>query len=71
MRPTDMMIRAAQREVDSTTLQEIQQATALTWAARYVAAAKRRYANAEEYRHEALEHAALAGDLDLIQWLCQ
>lgn len=66
-------IQNAKAEVTNNTIAEIQERTAYTWGARAVAAfeiAKSLVADLEaqsyfdaacEYRHEAIEHAALAG----------
>ena len=57
------MKRTAIAELQQKTLQQIQVETAYTWA--YRASAARALgldADAIEYEHEALEHAALSGD---------
>ena len=65
------MLTYALQELSSKTLQEVQQETALTWASRFWAARALGLPDAEieEYRHEACEHAALAGDIDLVRYL--
>ena len=62
-------------ELRTTTMQQLQEATAWTWASRAAAAYQfYRSSNhlqwlldAEEYAHEAIEHAALAGVLPAVQ----
>jgi hypothetical protein len=65
------MVERAYAELNVKTLQQIQGETAHTWAARFFAARQlgRPAAECEEYRHEAIEHAALAGDLGLVRFL--
>lgn len=68
-----LYVDAAARELAHKSLAAIQRETALTWAARAVAAYRffgqdKRLSwllDAEEYAHESLEHAALSGDADL------
>lgn len=62
--------RAARREVLSKSEADIERETALKWASRALACyalfeetrAPKWLLRAEDYRHEALEHAATAGD---------
>jgi len=65
------MVGRAFEELSVKTLRQIQQDTALTWAARFYAALRMGIPadETEELRHEAVEHAALAGDIDLVQTL--
>ena len=68
---TRAMVEHARLELAQKTLQQIQQETAHTWAARFVAARElgRPLTECEDDRSEAVEHAALAGDLDLVAFL--
>lgn len=67
-------VQTATRELSVKSLARIQRETALTWAARAVAAygffqrtrVTQWLLDAEEYAHEALEHAALAEPRELI-----
>lgn len=60
-------IRRAAEELTQKTLNDIQVETALVWAGRaYAAAQMRKLADAVEYAHEAIEHAALSGDDGLL-----
>lgn len=54
-------------ELRRKTLKDIQVETAMTWTGRAVAAALLGSPDASEYAHEAIEHAALAGRLDLLE----
>lgn len=55
------------KELSTKTLLEIQRETAMKWAGRACAAAVlNRDADAHEYGHEAIEHAALSGDDQLL-----
>ena len=72
MRPTQEIVARAQQELAVKTLQQIQQDTALLWAARFFAArATGLPIEAEDFRQEAIEHGALAGDLDLFSFLLE
>jgi hypothetical protein len=74
--PPDFDLRVSQARADVTTraLGTIQKETAITWAARAVASLRlyhetrqpKWYSDAEEYYHEAIEHAALSGDDELL-----
>lgn len=67
-------IGKAMREITTKTEEQIEQETAITWAARAVAcyqlvlrSVDRRqqtllFSQADDFKHEALEHASLAGD---------
>lgn len=53
--------KAFREQVEGKTLKQVQYETALTWCARACVAAKLELTkDAEEYAHEAIEHAALA-----------
>lgn len=55
--------RAEQEWRDGKTLKSIQAETALVWCGRAIVAARAgQMADAVEYAHEAIEHAALSGD---------
>jgi hypothetical protein len=70
MKPTQDMVWRAQQELAAKTPQQIHQETAISWAARFLAARSMSlHGETEDYRHEAIEHAALAGDLDLVSYL--
>lgn len=58
----------AERELRQKSLHDIQVETALKWMGRALAATMLRRSPSEvtEYAHEAVEHAALTGDLKLI-----
>lgn len=67
---SDAMLDSAARELDARSMSDIQRTTALTWAARAIASF-RKYArlhslawllDAEQYAHEATEHAAFVAD---------
>lgn len=56
------------KELSGKTLSQVQVETAVKWAGRACAAALMGLADdAEEYAHEAIEHAALSGDMRLLQ----
>lgn len=57
----DSYIQKGMTELRSKTLKQIQVETAMTWCGRACAAASIRPAEATEYAHEAIEHAALSG----------
>ena len=60
----------AASELQRAPLKTIQIQTAIKWGGRAIAAqTMRRTQDAHEYAHEALEHAALAGDSDLLTLL--
>lgn len=60
-------IEEAQAELAEVSIEEVQVATAIKWAARACAAADLGLIkDAHEYAHEAIEHAALTGDDDLL-----
>jgi len=68
MPPFDDKIAKAMTELRQKTLHQIQIETALTWAGRACAAAQLGLPeDAEEYAHEAIEHAALSGNDDLLR----
>lgn len=55
-------------ELSFKSLRQIQFETAMTWYGRAVAAATLgKTADAIEYAHESIEHAALSGDIGLLQ----
>lgn len=58
---TQEKIDEALEELKEKTDQQVEQDTAIKWAARYLAAKQIDGRDADRYRHEALEHAALAG----------
>lgn len=72
-------LAAARKELQSKTLLEIERATALTWAGRAAASLDlahealaepervRRLRDAENYRQEAVEHAAMTQDIPFLQ----
>jgi len=71
-------IDAATKELHDTTIEAIERATALTWGGRAAAAYRlavdntgaerqRWVMDAENYRQESLEHAAMAEDLDFLR----
>ena len=67
MNPLEQAIREALVELRGKTLRQIQVDTAYKWAGRACAAAMMgRHDDAEEYAHEAIEHAALSGDDNLL-----
>lgn len=60
-------IQRALEELQQKTLEDVQIETALTWAGRACAARQLgRLAEAVEYAHEAIEHAALSGHDDTL-----
>lgn len=68
--PSDLSpyIQKAEKDLAGKTLHQIQVETAYTWGGRACAAAMMdRHDDAHEYAHEAIEHAALSGDLDLLR----
>ena len=66
--PIKEAIQDALDELSRKSLHQVQIETAVKWAGRACAAAMLGRPNdAEEYAHEAIEHAALAGDLHLLQ----
>ena len=68
MNPLEQAIREALVELRGKTLHQIQIETAYKWAGRACAASMMGKPNdAEEYAHEAIEHAALSGDMHLLQ----
>lgn len=61
-------VTRALTELQSKTLSQIQIETAMVWYGRAVAAFMLgKGADAIEYAHEAIEHAALSGDIALLQ----
>jgi hypothetical protein len=59
----DQAVLEARRELEGKVLRRVQIDTAIKWTGRAIAAMTlRRPADAHEYAHEALEHAALSGD---------
>ena len=70
----EMVVRA-QADVQNRTLGAIQRETAVTWAARAEAALHQFrgthvmhwFSDAAEYYHESIEHAALSGDVELLE----
>lgn len=61
-------IRDGLVELQKKTLHQIQVETAIKWCGRACAAAHMgRHDDAEEYAHEAIEHAALSGDDKLLR----
>lgn len=67
-------LETAMIELSQKTLAQIQAETAYTWAWRAAAAFRMRMvADGIEYQHEAIEHAALTGDdelLDEVRLIC-
>jgi len=53
-------------ELSRKNLRQIQRETAKVWYGRAIAAARLFHEDASEYAHEAIEHAALAGDDGLL-----
>jgi hypothetical protein len=63
MNPIEKAIREALVELRGKTLHQVQVETAYKWAGRACAASMMgQHDDAEEYAHEAIEHAALSGD---------
>jgi len=70
LRPSKLNIEKGSKDIELKSLAQIQEETAWTWASRAAAAYKKLEetgdwkwkTDAEEYRHEAVEHAALIGD---------
>jgi hypothetical protein len=62
-------ISKAATELRDKSMRDIQIETALTWAGRAIVAASQGSDDAVEYAHEAIEHAALSGDFDLLRSL--
>jgi hypothetical protein len=66
----DKYLKAAKDELATKTYFEIEKDTAFKWAARAIESYKKAepsgdlelFLNAEEYRHEAIEHAAMVND---------
>jgi hypothetical protein len=57
------LVPIARNELSRKSLKDVQVDTAYTWASRAVAAVNlQRLSDAREYWHEAVEHAALAGN---------
>ena len=68
MTPLDASKREAMKELREKTLKKIQTETAIKWTGRAAAAAAMGLAHdAIEYAHEGIEHAALSGNLALLQ----
>lgn len=68
MIPKSYLDKALAEQATGKTLHDIQVETAFTWAARACVAARLDlHEDAKEYRHEALEHAALSGDDALLK----
>lgn len=68
--PSDLLpyIVKAEKDLAGKTLHQIQVETAHTWGGRACAAAwMGRHEDAHEYAHEAIEHAALSGDMSLLR----
>ena len=60
-------VESGLRDVQAKTLTEIQVETAYVWAGRACAAASMHmHDDAREYAHEAIEHAALSGHMDVL-----
>lgn len=67
MKPLQHYLDKAQGELAEKSLHDIQVETALTWCGRACVAARMGLAaDAKEYAHEAIEHAALSGVNDLL-----
>jgi len=65
---TPVSLASTIQELASKTLCDIQYDTAITWTNRACAAVQMNKPNdAKEYAHEAIEHAALTGDISFIQ----
>lgn len=63
-------ITAGMQELSTKSLLTIQRETALKWAGRAVAATVlQRHDDAHEFAHEAVEHAALSGDDNLLGFI--
>lgn len=68
--PSDLYpyIQKAEKDLAGKTLHQIQVETAHTWGGRACAAVLMgRHDDAHEYAHEAIEHAALSGDMVLLR----
>lgn len=65
-----LTLEQATDELRKKTIREIQADTAITWCHRAVAAMNLGSEHdATEYAHEAIEHAALCGDGQLLRWV--
>jgi hypothetical protein len=73
-----LSVEGASRELTHKSCATLHQETALTWAARAVAAYRfyrtdtarlQWLLDAEAYAHEALEHAALSGDAEILSYV--
>lgn len=62
----EKLFRESEEELRHKTLHDIQRETAWKWCARACAAASHGLHDATEYAHEAIEHAALCGDDELL-----
>lgn len=63
----DEAIEKASRELRSKSLEQIHAETAVTWAGRAYAAVRLGLeSDAVDYAHEAIEHAALSGNMELL-----
>jgi hypothetical protein len=70
----DELAAKARDDISKRTLSKLQQDTAIAWAVRAVAAMtlyretgdSRWWYDGDEYFHEAIEHAALSGDIELL-----
>lgn len=60
-------IKNAKEELSKKSIEEIQVATAITWLGRAVASVESNPNDAKEYAHEAIEHAALSEDDNLLK----
>lgn len=67
MEEMEASLRKALKELESKTLNDIQYDTAITWCGRACAASMLGLmADAKEYAHEAIEHAALSKSFELL-----
>lgn len=68
MKPLRPYVEKALTELSEKSLHDIQVETALTWCGRACAAAQMGLPeDAKEYAHEAIEHAALSSENDLLE----
>lgn len=65
----DPYIERASAELTDRSLRQVQVETAMTWAGRAIAARMMGSPDMVEYAHEAVEHAALTGDVNLLEAL--
>jgi hypothetical protein len=58
---SDKDIKDAKEELSSKSDHQVEKETAIKWAARYLAAKTMKGRDADNFKHESLEHAALSG----------